>query len=204
MRLVHATYAVLLAGTASVAVAQTAATPAVPASAAAPSPAAGDRPEKTPGGVTLTAPAGWTSKTGPTFIELAAPESDLRLAVVDVGTAADARAAALAAWQAWHPAQTRAPKLVTARPPRNGWEDRQLLDYEVSPNERRVLVAMALRKGTGWTVMLADGSEATAEKRGAALGLKCLGWLQSAFRALPEFPAVTRHCPRRSLTDRRA
>ncbi len=171
MRLVHATCAVLLAGTASVAVAQTAATPAVPASAAAPSPAAGDRPEKTPGGVTLTAPTGWTSKTGPTFIELAAPESDLRLAVVDVGTAADARAAALAAWQAWHPAQTRAPKLVTARPPRNGWEDRQLLDYEVSPNERRVLVAMALRKGTGWTVMLADGSEATAEKRGAALGL---------------------------------
>lgn len=171
MRLVHATCAVLLAGTASVAVAQTAATPAVPASAAAPSPAAGDRPEKTPGGVTLTAPTGWTSKTGPTFIELIAPESDLRLAVVDVGTAADARAAALAAWQAWHPAQTRAPKLVTARPPRNGWEDRQLLDYEVSPNERRVLVAMALRKGTGWTVMLADGSEATAEKRGAALGL---------------------------------
>ncbi|KQR83754.1 serine hydrolase [Sphingomonas sp. Leaf343] len=95
----------------------------------------------------------------------------MRLAVVDVATAADARAATLAAWQAWRPAQTRTPKLVTARPPRNGWEERQVLDYEVSPNEKRVLIAMALRKGTGWTVMLADGSEATAEKRGAALGL---------------------------------
>ncbi len=171
MRPVHATCAILLAGTASFAVAQTTATPAVPASAAAPSPAAGDRPEKTPAGVTVTAPGGWTSASGATFVELTAPEGDMRLAVVDVATAGDARAATLAAWQAWRPAQTRTPKLVTARPPRNGWEERQVLDYEVSPNEKRVLIAMALRKGTGWTVMLADGSEATAEKRGAALGL---------------------------------
>ncbi len=171
MRPVHATCAILLAGTASLAVAQTTATPAVPASAAAPSPAAGDRPERTPAGVTVTAPGGWTSAPGATFVELTAPEGDMRLAVVDVATAADARAATLAAWQAWRPAQTRMPKLVTARPPRNGWEERQVLDYEVSPNEKRVLIAMALRKGTGWAVMLADGSEATAEKRGAALGL---------------------------------
>jgi len=145
--------------------------PAEPAAPAAPSPAAADRPEKTPSGASFTAPAGWVGKAAPKLIEMAAPEGDFRVALVDVGAAADATAAVRAAWAVWRPQQTRPPKLVTARPPRNGWDERQAVDYEVSPNEKRALYATAFRRGTAWTVALLDGAEATAEKRGAAIGL---------------------------------
>lgn len=134
---------------------------------AAPSPDA-DRPAKTPSGATFTAPKAWTLRETPRFTELVAPEGDLKAAIVDAGPAADAKAAVGAAWTAYAPAMTRPPKLVTARPPRNGWDERQVVDYEVSPNEKRVLFATALRAKDRWTVLLIDGSEATAEKRGAA------------------------------------
>ncbi len=163
--------AMLLTGAASAAVAQTSATPAAPTAPAAPSPAAADRPDKTPSGATFTAPGGWTEQTRPRLIELVAPERDFGVAVVDVGTAADVRAAVAAAWAAWKPSQTRPPKLVTPRAPRDGWEERQFVDYETSPNERRDLYAVAFRKGSGWTVMLIDGNEGTGEKRLAATGL---------------------------------
>ena len=133
--------------------------------------AATDHPEKTPSGTTFTAPAGWALATRPKLIELAAPEGDLRLAIVDVGAAADAKAAVAAAWQAWAPANARAPKLVTARPPRNGWDERQVVDYETSPNEKRVMQAIAYRAGAAWTIAILDGQEGTAEKRLAAVGL---------------------------------
>jgi CubicO group peptidase (beta-lactamase class C family) len=132
---------------------------------------AADRPAKTPAGVTFTAPKAWTLRTGPTFAEVIAPEGDLKAAVVDVGAAADAKAAIAAAWAAYAPAMTRPPKLVTARAPRNGWDERQYVDYEVSPNEKRFISAFALRQGRNWTVLLADGAEATFDKRGAAATL---------------------------------
>lgn len=152
---------VLMLGTAPIAQAQT--TPATAAD--------GSRTEKTPAGVTFTASPGWTSRSASNFIELTAPEGDLKFAVVEVGSAADAKAAVAAAWAAWAPANARPPKLVTARPPRNGWAERQVIDYEVSPNEKRVLSAIAYRAGDKWTVALLDGSESTAEKRLAAVGL---------------------------------
>ncbi|WP_380878435.1 serine hydrolase domain-containing protein [Sphingomonas sp. DBB INV C78] len=130
-----------------------------------------DRPGKTPSGATFTSPAGWNAADKPALIELAAPEKDLRVALVDVGKAADASAAAAAAWKVWAPDKARAPKLVTARAPRNGWEDRAVVDYETSPNEKRVMYAIAYRAGTNWTVAIVDGAEATAEKRLAAIGL---------------------------------
>lgn len=155
----------------SLAPAAAAQVPSEPAAPAAPSPAAADRPETTPSGATFTAPAAWTAAKRDRLVELTPPEGDFRVALVDVGPAADAKAAVQAAWTAWRPQQTRPPKLVTARPPRNGWDERQVVDYEVSPNEKRVLYATAFRRGTGWTVALADGAEATAEKRLAAVGL---------------------------------
>ncbi|MBN2971310.1 beta-lactamase family protein [Roseomonas aeriglobus] len=160
--------ACLLAGTAAVtsATAQTSAAP--PAATSRPAP---DTPMQTPSGATFTGPGGWTSATKPSLIELIAPEGDYRIAIVDVPTAADAAAAVAAAWKLWAPTQTRPPKLITSRPARNGWDERQAIDYEVSPNEKRALYAIALRKGTTWTVGLIDGAEATAEKRLAAVGL---------------------------------
>ncbi|HEU0045816.1 serine hydrolase domain-containing protein [Sphingomonas sp.] len=171
MRYDRAFGALLLAGAASLSFAQTPARPGTPNSPASTPPATADRPEKTPSGATFTAPGGWTINSKPKLVELVAPEGDFGAALIDVGSAANATAATAAAWQAWRPAQTRPPKLVTARPPRNGWEERQVIDYEVSPNEKRALFAVAFRKGNAWTVALADGSEATAEKRLAAIGL---------------------------------
>lgn len=175
--------AFLLAGTAAVTTAAAQAPAAPPAAA----PQAGaDRALATPSGATLTAPASWTSTTRPSLIELTAPEGDFRIAIVDVPSAADASAAVAAAWRAWSPTQTRAPKLVTARPPRNGWDERQVVDYEVSPNEKRALYAIAFRKGTAWTVTLIDGSESTGEKRLAATGqisqsLRPAGYTRESF-----------------------
>ncbi|WP_207790280.1 serine hydrolase domain-containing protein [Glacieibacterium frigidum] len=120
---------------------------------------------------TFTTPDAWTRRDDPKFVELTAPEGDTRLAIVDVASAADARAAVAAAWKLWKPDFARPPKLVTLRAARNGWDERQVVDYEVSPNEKRGIQAVAFRAGTGWTVLILDGSEATLEKRGAAVGL---------------------------------
>lgn len=151
----------LMMGGASIAPAQTA-----PATVAD-----GSRTEKTSTGTTFTVAPGWTSRNAGTYVEVVAPEGDMKFAVVEVGAAADAKAAVAAAWAAWAPANARPPKLITARPPRNGWAERQVIDYEVSPNEKRVLQAIAYRAGDKWTVAILDGSESTAEKRLAAIGL---------------------------------
>lgn len=171
MRLKTLVAVLLLAGTALPVLAQVTSTPEAPAANVAPAAAAADRPEKTASGATFTAPAGWTLATKGKVTELAAPEGDFRIALVDVDAAADAKAAAAAAWAAWAPKDARPPKLVTARPPRNGWEERQVVDYEVSPNEKLALFAAAFRVGSAWTVTLVSGSESTAEKRLAAVGL---------------------------------
>jgi CubicO group peptidase (beta-lactamase class C family) len=160
--------------------------------AAAQTPAA-DKAERTGAGATFTAPAAWSvAKRGP-LIEIAAPERDFTIAIIDVGAAADAKAAVAAGWAAWKPAAARAPKLVTARPPRNGWEERQVIDYEVSPNEKRALQAVAFRRGTAWTVAIFDGAEATAEKRLAAVGLvsqslRPAGYARESFAGKPSQP----------------
>src|SRR5262249_47275247 len=74
-------------------------------------------------------------------------------------------------WAAYSNGQKHALKLITPRPARMGWEERQVFDYETSPNERAVVAAIASRAGSTWTVVLLDGGEPTFEKRGAALGL---------------------------------
>ena len=199
MRVTQLSCALLLAGAAFPALAQAPGAPSAQppsAQAASPQAAAGqtaDRPAALPSGATFTAPAGWTATDKQAVIELAAPEGDFRMVLVDVGPAADATAATAKAWQAWTPGQMRAPKLVTARPPRDGWEERQVISYEVSPNEKRVLFAAALRKGQAWTVVLADGSEATAEKRLAAIGLiqqslRPAGYSRESFAGRTAYP----------------
>lgn len=182
--------AALLLGGTSLANAQTVPTP--PPVAAMVPPADTARTEKTPSGATFSVSPGWTTRTAPRLVELSSPEGDLKVAVVDIGAAADAKAAVVAAWAAWTPDFTRAPKLVTPRPPRNGWAERQVVDYEVSPNEKRAIQALAYRSGTGWTVALLDGSEATAEKRLAAVGLVIQSLRPSGF-ARESFAGKTAH-----------
>ncbi|HEV2963149.1 MAG TPA: serine hydrolase domain-containing protein [Candidatus Angelobacter sp.] len=129
-----------------------------------------DTPRTMPGGTSFTAPAGWSLVTGNNIVILGPPETDTHIAIVD-SQAADANAAVAAAWAAYKPDFKRPLRLATPRPAREGWDEQQVFRYETSPNERAVVLAIALRVGSSWTVALLDGSEPTFEKRGSPIGL---------------------------------
>jgi CubicO group peptidase (beta-lactamase class C family) len=129
-----------------------------------------DTQRVTPGGASFKVPVGWSIVTGKDMVILEPPETDTHVAIVD-SQAADAKAAVAAAWAAYKPDAKRPLKLVTPRPAREGWDERQVFDYETSPNERAVVVAFALRAGKAWTVMILDGTDPTVEKRNAPIGL---------------------------------
>ena len=80
------------------------------------------------------------------MVVLEPPEPDTHIVVFE-SDAADAKAAVAAAWSAYKPAANRPLKLITPRPARNGWEERQIFDYETSPNERAVVQVIAQRAG---------------------------------------------------------
>lgn len=131
---------------------------------------AADTAQVTPGGATFTAPAGWSITTGKNLVILGPPETDTHIAIVDT-QAADAAAAVAAAWAAYQPDFKRPLRLATPRPAREGWEERQVFNYETSPNERVVVAAIALRAGNSWTVALLDGKVPTFEKRSGPIGV---------------------------------
>lgn len=132
--------------------------------------AAADTPSSTTGKTTYILPEGWMAAVTKAGIVLSPPESDLKIAIVEVGKAVDGKAAAAAAWDAYRPGKAHPFKLATLRPPRNGWDEQMVVDYETSPNEHLDLRSIARRKGDGWTVLILDGSEATSEKRSGAIG----------------------------------
>lgn len=136
----------------------------------APERVAADTTRVTPGGATFTVPSGWSIVTGKNLVILEPPEADTHVAIVD-SPAADASAAVAAGWAAYKPDSKRPLKLVTPRPPREGWDERLTFDYETSPNERAVVHVVALRAGSTWTVFMLDGSEPTVEKRSAPIEL---------------------------------
>ena len=129
-----------------------------------------DSPRTTPGGATFTVPSGWSIASGPRLAILQPPESDTHVVIFDA-QAGNAKAAVESAWATYKPDFKRPLKLVTPRPPHEGWEERQVFDYETSPNERAVVEALALRAGTAWTVLILDGTEPTVEKRSAPINL---------------------------------
>jgi CubicO group peptidase (beta-lactamase class C family) len=129
-----------------------------------------DTPRVTSAGATFKVPAGWSIETRKELVILTPPETDTHIAIVD-SQAADAKAAVAAAWAAYKPESKRPIKLVTPRPPREGWDERQAFDYETSPNERAAVQALALRAGNRWTVIILDGTDPTVEKRSAPIGL---------------------------------
>src|ERR1035438_2204943 len=128
------------------------------AAAATPTPEilTADTPRITPGGATFTVPSGWSIVSGKNLVLLGPPETDTHIAIVD-SQAADAKAAVVTAWAAYKPEAKRPIKLVTPRPAREGWDERQVFEYETSPNERAVVEAVALRAGRRWTVGLLAG-----------------------------------------------
>ncbi len=129
-----------------------------------------DTPKQTVAGASFIAPADWTySVRGPATI-LAAPEGDSRIALVDV-RAPSADSAVALAWAAYLPGHTWPLKVVTPQPDKDGWSDRRNYDYQTSPNEKRGVGLLAQRAGDVWTVVVYDMSDATGEKRLAAVQL---------------------------------
>jgi CubicO group peptidase (beta-lactamase class C family) len=139
-------------------------------SASAQSPTS-EHPSKTPSGVTFATPEGWAQHVNGQVVILDPPEGDLHLVIVDVGQAADAKTAAAAAWELYRPKASHPFRLLTAAPPREGWDEQAVINYETSPNEHLAVASIARRKGNAWTVTIIDGSQSTAEKRGAAVNL---------------------------------
>src|SRR5438105_15855563 len=98
------------------------------------------------------------------------PAPDTHIAIVD-SQAADASAAVAAGWAAYKPEGKRPLKLVTPRPAREGWDERQAFEYETSPNEPPVVEALALRAGRNGTTVILDGSHPTVEERSGPVRL---------------------------------
>lgn len=162
--------------------------PAASSSAAAakkpPQAVPGDTERTTPSGVKYLVPARWAFESEADVTVVHAPEGDTKLALVE-NEAKSADEAVTAAWAAIG-APARTPKISTPRPARRGWDERRVFDYELPPNERAVVQALALRKGTKWTVLLVDGKSATIEKRLAQVilfddMLRPPGWAPETF-----------------------
>ena len=129
-----------------------------------------DTPRTTAAGVTFTAPKDWSVAPRGNAVLLESPEGDSHMAIVDV-EAAESAAAAVAAWAAYR-GVSRFPVKVSARQAaRNGWEERHLIQYETSANDRATVFAIASRVGAAWTVVIIDASDATFEKRGSQFRL---------------------------------
>lgn len=101
---------------------------------------------------------------------LEAPEGDSWLALVDV-KATDADAAVAEAWAAYKPAAKWPLKAVMPAPDKDGWQGRKTYVFQTSPNERREVSASVMRHEGRTTVAIYDMSDATGEKRGAAVAL---------------------------------
>ena len=103
---------------------------------------------KTLTGATFAIAEGWTEHVTGAVVRLDPPETDTHVAIVDVTRATDARSAAVAAWDLYRPRASHPLKLLTTRPPRNGWDEQAVIDYETSPGEHLDIRSIVRRKGT--------------------------------------------------------
>ncbi|MFL5297967.1 MAG: serine hydrolase domain-containing protein [Phenylobacterium sp.] len=143
-------------------------------------------------GPTVTLPADWTRKVDGPVQVLQPPETDTHLAIVEVGAAADAKAAAASAWKLYRGGESHPFKLLQATPAREGWDEQAVVAYETSPNEHLAIQSIARRKGQAWTVVILDGSQATVEKRSGPMGV-ILQSLRPAGYARETFAGRTAH-----------
>lgn len=119
---------------------------------------------------TFTAAHDWIVTKAEGLVRVTAPEGDLIVSVLDLGPAADARAAAAVAL-AKAKAKTWPLEVLAPRAPIEGWDERAVADYTVPPAEHRALQVTVLRRADHWVALVIEGSQATGEKRGAAVGL---------------------------------
>lgn len=120
-----------------------------------------------PGGARFVAPQGWSFRNVEGGVVLTAPEQGSDIAILSRGEA-DAAAAVAAAWAAYRPGLVRSGEGQN-RTAREGWDRTIRFQYDPPEGEPRTVLALALAKGEGWTVLLYDVSEAVAERRDAQL-----------------------------------
>jgi CubicO group peptidase (beta-lactamase class C family) len=125
-----------------------------------------DTARETSAGTAFTAPATWSLQQRGDTVLLVGPEPELRVAVVEP-QGSKAEEAVKLAWLAAYPDFKRPPKLITPRPPPDGWDEHLAFDYETSPNEKVVFYAGAVRHGDRWTVLLVNAGQAAFDRRAA-------------------------------------
>ena len=140
----------------------------------------------------FTASHDWDVVSEPGIVRVSAPEKDLVVTLIDVGEAPDAKAAAAIALTRSH-SKPRSLESSTPRAPIDGWDERVVLDYTVPPAEHGELEIVLFRKGKLWTASVLEGSQATEEKRGAALGamsisIRPIGFVREDFASKPAHP----------------
>jgi CubicO group peptidase (beta-lactamase class C family) len=144
-----------------------------PAAAPAPTPPAemvitGDTPSADTDGNTFIVPDGWKIRASGTLTVLTSPEGDSHLALVDVAAASN-EAARDAAWKVYKPDATWPLITTSDTPDRDGWTKGKAYGYQTSPNEKRIVQAVARFANDRWCVLLIDFAQATAGKRGGQI-----------------------------------
>jgi CubicO group peptidase (beta-lactamase class C family) len=139
-----------------------------PVNAGAPETLSQDSPRQTPAGTHFVAPAGWSIQSRPPAVILDPPEAGSHIVLVDV-KAADADAAVAAAWRAYRADAKWPVKIANDAPPHDGWEQVRVYVYETSANEKRGISALALRRGSDWTIVIYDVASAVGGKRAAQI-----------------------------------
>lgn len=135
--------------------------------AASPPRASADTPRTLRNGARFVSPGRWSVRVEPGAIVLGAPEGGSHITIADGGVST-ADAAVAAAWGVHRPGAVPT-ETGAQRPPREGWDETVLYRYGSPAGEPRDVLALALRKGTRWTVLIQDLTVAVAERRGAQL-----------------------------------
>ena len=122
-------------------------------------------------GATFTVPQGWHISHSKGLSVMREPQKELMIALVEMQapTVDDAIAQA---WKRWKPDFARTPRTVRviSKPPESqGWDEMVQAVYEAKPEERRVILALARRKGAVYYVMLTDGANDAVGRLGPPL-----------------------------------
>ena len=120
-----------------------------------------------PDGARFVAPKGWSSKKIDGGVVLSAPETGSDIAII-ARSETDPGAAVAAAWSVYRPGLVRTGE-GQERKAREGWDRTVRFQYSSESAEPRTILALALGKEAGWTVLLYDVSDAVAERRDAQI-----------------------------------
>jgi CubicO group peptidase (beta-lactamase class C family) len=134
----------------------------------------------TASGATFTVAGGWFVARGDGIIVIEEPQRELAAAFVEI-SASTVEEAIAQAWKRWKPEFARTVRQTIKPPASGGWDEIGQQGYQTTPEERRIVIGAARRKGATYYVTLVDGALAAAERRGAQLNI-AMGSLEVAAR----------------------